>query len=159
MINALKKLLFEDEENISQSASSEFKLDKEHKLEIATCALFIELAKADGEFSEGERDFIISTMKRCFNLAESEVNIIFEMAEQKVDKSISIYEFTSELNNHFSQEEKESVVRNLWRLIYTDKKLHAYEDNLIKKIGMTMNIEHKKIIDLKLSVKKELNID
>jgi uncharacterized tellurite resistance protein B-like protein len=159
MLNSLRKLLFNGEQDDQQKSFSDKSKGKEHKLEIATCALFIELAKADGDFSEQERDFIISMMKKCFNLDESEVNIIFELAEQKVDKSISIYEFTSELNNQFTQAEKESVIKNLWRLIYTDKKLNAYEDSLIKKIGLTMNLEHKQIIDLKLLVKKELNID
>lgn len=159
MLNSLRKLLFNDEQDEQQKSYSDQSKRNEHNLEIATCALFIELAKADGDFSDEERDFIISLMKKCFNLSESEVSIIFELAEQKVDKSISTYEFTSELNNHFSQEEKVSVIKNLWRLIYTDKKLNAYEDSLIKKVGMTLNLEHKQIIDLKLLVKKELNID
>lgn len=155
MLNTLKKLLFEEnnqEENLVNN-------EKSHRLEVATCAVFIELAKADGEFSDEEKNFIISKMKKCFNLSDNEVKIIFELAEQKVDKSISIYEFTSELNNHLNQSAKESIIKNLWRLIYTDQKLNAYEDSLIKKIALTMSIEHKQIIDLKLSVKKELNID
>lgn len=155
MLNTLKKLLFEEdnqEENLVNN-------DKSHRLEVATCAVFIELAKADGEFSDEEKNFIISKMKQCFNLNDVEINAIFELAKQKVDKSISIYEFTSLLNNYLSQEEKESLVKNLWRLIYTDNKLHAYEDNLVKKIGLTMNIEHKIIIDKKMQVKKELNLD
>lgn len=155
MLNSLKKLLFENADNKDYSLDNK----KNHRLEVATCAVFIELAKADGEFSEEERDFIISKMKKCFDLDDEEVNAILELAEQKVDKSVSIYEFTSELNNYFSQEEKQSLIKNLWRLIFTDNKLNAYEDNLIKKIGLTMNIEHKTIIDLKISVKKELNID
>ncbi len=159
MLNSLRKLLFNEDKDENRNSSSDKSASKEHKLEIATCALFIELAKADGDFSAQERDFIIEMMRRCFNLDELEVKIIFEVAEQNVDKSISIYEFTSELNNHFNQTEKESIIKNLWRLIYTDKKLNAYEDSLIKKIGMTMNLEHKQIIDLKLSVKRELNID
>jgi uncharacterized tellurite resistance protein B-like protein len=159
MLNSLKKFLFSDDVGFNQTASSIESDAKKHKLEIATCALFIELAKADGNFSNEERDFIISTMKKCFNLNESEVDLIFELANEKVDKSVSVYEFTEELNKHFTQEEKDSVIKNLWRLIYNDKKLNAYEDSLIKKIGFTLNLEHKRIIDLKLSVKKELNID
>lgn len=154
MLNSLKKLLFENVEQTDNTTNN-----KSHRLEVATCALFIELAKADGDFSEEEKDFIISKMKECFNLDDVEIKAILELAEQKVDKSVSIYEFTSELNNYFSQEEKESLIKNLWHLIYTDKKLNAYEDSLIKKIGLTMSLEHKTIIDLKLSVKKELNID
>lgn len=155
MLNSLKKLLFE-KNNQGENSLSE---NNTHRLEVATCALFIELAKADGDFSVDEKNFIISKMKNCFNLNDIEVKTVFELAEQKVDNSISIYEFTSTLNNNLTQSDKESVVKNFWRLIFSDKKLNAYEDSLIKKIAFTLSLEHKQIIDLKLSVKRELNID
>lgn len=155
MLTSLKKLFFEEKSELGLVNNQ---LDN-HKIEIATCALFIELAKADGNFSDDEKLFIISLMKDCFNLNEQELNIIFEVAEQKADQSVSIYEFTSELNDHFNQSQKEAMVKNLWRLIYKDQKLNAYEDSLIKKIGLTLNLEHKRIIELKMAVKQELNID
>lgn len=159
MIEKLKKILFGEQENNISHPETQKDEDKKHKLEVATCALFIELAKADGNFTNEERDFIISTMKECFKLNESEVEAMIELAEQKVEKSISIYEFTTELNELLNQSEKESVIKNLWRLIFMDKKLNTYEDSLIKKIASTLNLEHKTIIELKLQVKKELNIE
>jgi uncharacterized tellurite resistance protein B-like protein len=155
MLTSLKKLFFEEKSELGLVNNQ---LDN-HKIEIATCALFIELAKADGNFSDDEKLFIISLMKDTFNLNEQELNIIFEVAEQKADQSVSIYEFTSKLNDHFNQSQKEAMVKNLWRLIYKDQKLNAYEDSLIKKIGLTLNLEHKRIIELKMAVKQELNID
>ncbi|NUM62358.1 MAG: TerB family tellurite resistance protein, partial [Ignavibacteriaceae bacterium] len=74
----------------------------------------------------------------------------------KVKDSISVYEFTSVINEAFSQSEKLELIKNLWRIIYEDGKLDSYEDRLIKIIGSTMNIEHKDIIAAKLFVKQEL---
>jgi len=50
------------------------------------------------------------------------------------------------------------LLKNRWRLIYTDEKLDKYEDRLIKIIGGMINIEHKQIINTKLLIRKELNL-
>jgi uncharacterized tellurite resistance protein B-like protein len=46
-------------------------------------------------------------------------------------------------------------MKNLWRLIYTDQKLDKYEDQLVKKLGKMLHLEHKDVIAAKLMVKKE----
>ena len=128
------------------------------KVEIAACALFIEMAKADGEFSDDEKELIISEMKNTFNLDKECVNELMVLAEQQIKESVSLYEFTGVINNTFSQEEKLGLIESLWRLIYKDEKLNMYEDHLIKRIAATMNIEHKQIINTKLWVKEQLGL-
>jgi uncharacterized tellurite resistance protein B-like protein len=131
---------------------------KNNKIEIAACALFIEMAKADGEISDDERELIISEMQNTFNLDKECVDELMLLAEQGIKESVSLYEFTGVINNYFSQEQKIELIENLWRLIYKDEKLSAYEDHLIKRIGTTMNIEHKQIINAKLWVKQQLGL-
>ena len=131
---------------------------EKRKVEIAACALFIEMAKADGEFSEDEKELIISEMKNTFNLDKECVNELMVLAEQQIKESVSLYEFTGVINNTFSQEEKLGLIESLWRLIYKDEKLNMYEDHLIKRIAATMNIEHKQIINAKLWVKEQLGL-
>ncbi len=83
------------------------------------------------------------------------VNDLIELSEQKIKESISIYEFTSTINDNFSKEDKFELMKNLWKLIYIDEKLNMYEDHLVKKIGGMLNLDHKKIIEAKLIVKEE----
>lgn len=154
MLNSIKKILFDSQQDTNLTTNPVY----DRSLEIATCAVFIELAKADENFSNSEKDLLINSMKKCFNLNDDEVQTIFELAELKVENSVSIYEFTKELNQHFNDSQKEDLIKKMWKLIFVDNILNAYEDNLIKKIGQILNLEHKKIIELKLTVKKELNI-
>lgn len=128
------------------------------KIKIAACALFIEMAKTDGEFSDDEREFIISEMRSTFSLDKEIADELMLLAEQQVKESVSIYEFTGLINNSFSHEEKLELLESLWKLIYHDEKLSAYEDHLIKRIAATMNIEHKQIINAKLWVKQQLGL-
>lgn len=158
MFDYLKKIFSEEPELKTELKEHKSAVTKKHKVEIAACALFIEIAKADGEFTEDERNFIISEMKNTFNLEDDCITDLMALAEQKVKESVSIYEFTEIINNTFSQSEKIELIESLWKLIYKDEKLSAYEDHLIKRIGATMNIEHKQIINAKLLVKEQMGL-
>ena len=125
-----------------------------NKYQVATAALLIEIAKADGDFSDDERNRIFDLMKN--DLDDECVNELLELSEQKVKDSISVYEFSSVINESFTQQEKFELMKNLWRIIYEDGKLDSHEDRLIKIIGSTLNLEHKDVIGSKLFVKQEL---
>ncbi|MDT3694991.1 MAG: TerB family tellurite resistance protein [Ignavibacterium sp.] len=157
MFDYLKKI-FNEEKNIGSTEQKTSEINK-CKTEIAACALFIELAKADGEFSEEEKKLIISEMKKTFSLDDDCTKDLITLAEQKIKESVSLYEFTTIINNKFTQQEKIELIESLWRLIYADQKLSAYEDRLIKIISATMNIEHKQLINSKLWVKQQLGIN
>ncbi len=130
--------------------------DEQKKLHIATCTLFIEMAKADDSFTDEERDKIISIMKSTFNLEDDCVNELMELAEQRLNTDDSIYDFTKVINRKFNNNDKFELLKDLWRLIYIDKKLDMYEDHLIKKIGGLINMGHEDIISAKLLVKEEM---
>ena len=132
-----------------------FKVNEEKKLQVATCALLIEMAKADNEFTDDERMKIISVMHKTFNLDKEYVDELIELSEERIKESISIYEFTTTINQNFSKDEKYELLKNLWRLIYVDETLNMHEDHLIKKIGNTLNMEHRDVIAAKFLVKEE----
>ena len=159
MVELLRKLLLEQSTEDSAGTSDEPKKDShpsENKLQLATCALFIEMARSDYNFTEEEYKEIISIMRKKFGLEQKHVEELIELAKRELDKTISIYEFTKIINENFSHDEKFELMKNLWRLIYADKKLDKYEDQLVKKIGAILNLDHKNdVIAAKLIVKKE----
>ena len=85
------------------------------------------------------------------------MNDLIELAEKRLQSDDSIYDFTKLINQNFNNDEKFELLKNLWRLIYIDKKLDMYEDHLIKKIGGLLNMGHEDIIGTKLLVKEEMN--
>jgi uncharacterized tellurite resistance protein B-like protein len=159
MLKNLKKLFNTASADSGNTLNFSSGSNKHIKVEVAACALFIELAKSDGELTNDERELIITEMKNLFNLEKKYVDDLILLAEEKVKESVSIYEFTGVINKSFSQDEKIELLENLWKLIYRDEKLSAYEDHMIKRIGATMNIEHKQIINSKLWVKQQLGLD
>lgn len=157
MFEYLKSILTHDSNKQSrQESRTAERKSSISRYQVATAALLIEIAKADGNFSDDERNRIIELMKNDFDLDLKLVTELLELSEQKVKDSISVYEFSSVINENFSQQEKFELMKNLWRVIYEDGKLDSHEDRLIKIIGSTLNLEHKNVIDAKLSVKQEL---
>ncbi|MGB5289704.1 MAG: TerB family tellurite resistance protein [Ignavibacteriaceae bacterium] len=151
-----KVLLTEKDEHPGINSNQPTRESSSKKLQVATAALLVEIAKADGDFSDDERKRIIDLMKAEFNLDDECVNELLNLSEQKVKDSISVYEFTSVINESFNQQEKLELIKNLWRIIYQDGKLDSHEDRLIKIIGSTMNLEHRDVIGAKLFVKEEM---
>ena len=157
MFEYLRKVLSpERDEQVSQEIETSSTRSTSKKYQVATAALLVEIAKADGDFSDDERKRIIDLMKNDFDLDDECVNELLELSEQKVKDSVSIYEFSSVINESFTQQEKLELLKNLWRIIYEDGKLDSHEDWLIKIIGSTMNLDHKNVIGAKLFVKQEI---
>jgi uncharacterized tellurite resistance protein B-like protein len=159
MLDYLRKIFLDDQTVSVQSSVNTRTEIKNKKIEIAACALFIEIAKADGEFTDEEREFIISEMKSTFNLDDDYVSDLMTLAEERIKESVSLYEFTGVINTTFTHEEKIELIESLWKLIYKDEKLNQYEDHLIKRIAATINIEHKQIINAKLWVKQQMGLN
>jgi uncharacterized tellurite resistance protein B-like protein len=158
MFNYLKRIFSAPDVSNKQEYVSrqQYETDVNKKLQAATCTLFIEMAKADDNFTEQEKDKIISIMNSTFELDDECVNDLIELAEKRLETDDSIYDFTKVINNNFNNDEKFELLKNLWRLIYVDKDLNMYEDHLIKKIGGLLNMGHEDIIGTKLLVKEEL---
>lgn len=155
MLNFLKQLLTS---SCQEDSGSEKGISHEKKIQVATCAIFLEIAKADEGFTNEEREKIISIMKSTFDLSDDYARELIELAEQAVDRSVSVYEFTDQVNSNFSADEKYEILMNLWRLIYIDKQLDKYEDFLIKRIGNNLHFGHGEIMAAKLQVKHEMGI-
>ncbi len=159
MFEYLKKILSNESSEPLKEENANKSDHHEKQLQIATAAIFIEMAKADGEFSDDERDLIIQSLKKRFNLNKLDIHELIELSKAKLDESISLYEFSNTVNKHFTTDDKMVLLKNLWRMIYADKKLNQYEDQLIKMIGGMLQMEHKKIINAKMLIRKELNIE
>jgi len=154
MFENLKKIFIIDSSS-STKLSGEAGQAANKKLQIATCAIFLEMAKSDDNCTEEERHEIVSIMQRTFDLEKEYADELIELAKASLVQSISIYEFTEIINQNFSPDEKFELMKNLWRLIYTDQKLDKYEDQLAKKLGTMLHLEHRDVIAAKLMVKGE----
>ena len=160
MLKFFRDLLGDTNENNQPHYSSDsVPAGSERKLQLATCALFLEVAHADDNFEKSEKEKIISVMKDMFELKENEVEELIKQSDEIVKKSVSLYEFTDVVNHHFNKDEKYEIVKNLWRLILVDEKINKYEEHFVRTISNNFHLEHSDMIAAKLEIKKEIGID
>jgi len=123
-----------------------------HDIQVATCALFLELASIDGEFSREERDSILALLKAEFQLSNEDVQALTAEAEKQLRDKIDMWQFTNLINQNYSDDEKIRVVELLWRIVYSDGRLDAHEDYLLHKLAKLLRLQHDQLIDAKLKI-------
>lgn len=158
MLEFLKKILLPVEETETNKIQPELSIDEKTKVHIATCALFMEVANADNEFSSNEKSHIVNSMKNIFKLDDEYIAELLQSTNKELNESLSLYEFTDIVNKNFKYEDKIEIIRDLWKLSYMDETLHRYEDYFIRKIGGNLNLHHSDIIGAKIDIKEELKI-
>ncbi|MEA2101999.1 MAG: TerB family tellurite resistance protein [Thermodesulfobacteriota bacterium] len=123
---------------------------------IAACVLMLEVSMTDNEFSDDERQYILSLIERDRNIDKDQAKDILGQAEKQRQDGIDLWHFTKQINSHFSQDEKIRLIEEIWRIIYMDKRLDGHEDHLVHLLSSLLHLTHSQLIDAKLKVKKEV---
>ncbi len=144
--------------NKNKDNTEETYFKRNHATQIAACALFLEIANIDENFTEKEKQKIINIMKNKFEISDSEIEKLIYRSKEEIKKSVSDFEFTTIVNQHLDNDEKFSLIKNLWQIAYIDGNIDMYEDHFIKKICNNLNLTNKDRIAAKLEVKQELGV-
>jgi uncharacterized tellurite resistance protein B-like protein len=148
MLDLVKKYF---SNNSTAPASSEHP-DSKHIL-VAACALLLEMAAADGEFSAEEQGVILSILMNDYQLDENEAAAIIKTAQAQRERSIDMWQFTNRINQNYSEEDKIRVMETIWKVIYADGKLDGHEDYLVHNLANLLRLTHSQLIEAKLRIK------
>lgn len=134
--------------------------EEEHqRIQVATCALLMEMAHADKSLHDLEEQVVRDMLADKFDLSEDVVAELVEYAHQEREESVDLFRFARVINEHFSIEEKHEVMEALWRIVYADGVLDKHEDALARQLTTLLRISPKKSIELKLKVLEDINPD
>jgi uncharacterized tellurite resistance protein B-like protein len=124
---------------------------------VATCALFLELARSDEAFTEEETDAIFQILKDRYGISGEEADALIAAAEEELEDSVDYWRFARRINRHYSIEEKIEIVELMWRIVYVDGKLDKYEDYLMHQMGNILRLDHGQLMAAKTKVLHERN--
>lgn len=129
-------------------------IDDEKRAQISTCALFLEIANSDDDFADVEKKQIFLAMKNFFNLNTEEIEELMQMSEKRINTSVSVFEFTEIIKQHFNNDQIYDIIKKLWELVYSDGKLDRYEDYIMRKISGNLMFPHKMLMTAKAEAKR-----
>jgi len=108
---------------------------------VAACALLLEIAHADGEFSPEERQHIESSMTRHFNLAPEAIATLMAAADTERRDSVDHFQFTRQIAANFDLGQKTLLAEIMWGVILADGRIASHEEYLVRKVGNLLNLE------------------
>ena len=110
-------------------------------LHVAACALLLELAHADEEFSEDERMHIEAVMRRHFSLDEDTAQELIALAQLQRKEAIDLYQFTRLVRENYDLGQKTVLAEIMWGLVMTDGRIAQDEATLLRKIANLLDLK------------------
>ena len=107
---------------------------------LAAAALLVEAACMDGHFDGDERDAVCAALGAHFGLSDAEADTLIEQAEAAHHEATDLHRFTRAINDRYDHDDRLAVMEMLWEVVYADGRLHAYEANLIRRVGGLLHI-------------------
>jgi uncharacterized tellurite resistance protein B-like protein len=146
MIAALKALF--------EHTPKETEKSRTQRLHLVAAALLIETARADFCQTEAEQRALEKLLRNELHLDKQQIQKLVLEAQNSVDKATSLYEFTREINDKYTPEQKVQLIEAMWKVAYADGNLGKYEEHLIRQVAELTYVSHNDYIRTKLNAKK-----
>lgn len=111
--------------------------------------LMISFALADGNITKQEENNILDYINK--KIAENDNKKIYSDILSASLEIISLHDQVHEINNHYNNEEKLELLKDIWQLILSDQVIDKYEESLFYRIGDLMKIKRSKLNRIKSS--------
>lgn len=108
---------------------------------LAACALLLDIAYADGEFSEPERKHLEDVLARHFGLTAEDGQRLLALAEEERKKSVDHFRFTSVLLRNYDVGQKMVLAEVMWGLVLADGEIAEHEHYLTRKISNLLELQ------------------
>ena len=125
-------------------------------LRLATAAILLDIAYADGTFSPAEDGNMTGFLSQRFGLSEDDTKELVEAADEIRKKTVDHFALTHYIRKNAPLNDRIDIVKTMWRLAYSDGKLHEYETYLVRKLADLLGLEHHVMIEAKSAVLREL---
>ena len=138
------KAIFDDQ--IARAATADLEA---HALPLAVAALLYEISRADHEVDESERHAMCHAVATVCDVEEAEIESLLESADEAVEEAVSLYDFTSVVNEQLDRDKKYDLLCMLWRIAYADGRVDHYEEYYVRKIADLLHLSQRDFIRAK----------
>ncbi len=148
MLDTIKRFFNKSAVEISKDE----KQRTEHDVRVATCAIFVEMARIDEKFTQAEVDTIISILKEKYGLSQEHTDALLAEADKELADSVDLWQFARLINENYSIDEKIEIIETLWQMVFVDGKMDRYEHYLMNKLKNLLRLSQDQLINAKLKI-------
>lgn len=110
-------------------------------IKLAACALLLELAWADDDFTGDERSHLEAAIRRHYGLDQAQADELIRLAEAERRQAADLWQFTNLIRQHYSSGQKMVLAEIMWGVVYSDGELSSREEYLMRKISHLLGLE------------------
>jgi uncharacterized tellurite resistance protein B-like protein len=116
--------------------------DLEHQLKLACAALMIEVLYADYSVDDNELDTLRKVLQDSFDLNKEQTENLIQLADEERAQATDYYQFTSLINEFYTQQQKRELITHLWQIAYADHSVHKLEEHLVRRLADLLHVPH-----------------
>ena len=135
------KSFFANKMSESSVAPEQSAPDGPPKIHVAACALLLELAYADDEFSPTERAHLETTIQRHFNLDEETSRALISLADTERVQAVDLFQFTSLIARDYDEAQKMVLLEAMWGLVFADGVVARHEASLMRRVSKLLDVK------------------
>lgn len=110
-------------------------------LHLAACALLLEVAYTDGEFSAVELAHLEEVLQRHFSLPPESGRKLLQLAERERRNAVDHFRFASRLREDYDTGQKMVLAEIMWGLVLADGEIAEREHYLTRKISNLLDLK------------------
>ena len=133
----------------------EVKEEKPKNLRLIALCLAFEVANADNDIDDREKDLIIEKIKSTIDVSVLNEKEIYNVIKEESDKRVSFYDIIHDINTNLDKEEKIKILRLLWEIAYADEVLDVDEEKIIRRSAEMLGIKPSIVLKTKEEFKNQ----
>jgi uncharacterized tellurite resistance protein B-like protein len=120
---------------------TDLEAEQRYRLQTAACALLLEMAYADDEFSDAERAHVDDVIRRYFGLDEDGARALLALSETERAHGSQLHEFADLIRDEFDHVQKTHLLEVLWGLALSDGEIAQHETWMMDRIAHLLGME------------------
>jgi uncharacterized tellurite resistance protein B-like protein len=114
---------------------------KPSEIQVAACALLLELAYADEVFTPAERLHLEASIQRHFDLNKETATELIALADEQRRRAVDLFQFTSLIAQEYDEAQKMVLLEAMWGLVYADGEVARHEAYLMRKVSKLLDVK------------------
>ena len=122
---------------------------------LAAAALMLEVTWADHDIDAEEITASTELLRQLFKLDATTATQLINDAQERLQQSVGVQDYTRFLNENLSESEKFDVVTSLWRVALVSNGLDRFEEHTIRRVADLLYLSHSRFIEAKLAARAQ----
>jgi uncharacterized tellurite resistance protein B-like protein len=112
-----------------------------HDVRVAACALLLELAHVDGDFSVEEQQRIRTILERHFGVDAAGAEALMAEASRASRDAVDDFVFTRQVVREYDLAQRMVLAELMWQVVLADGELAERESYLMRKLANLLQLE------------------